>query len=108
MAKIRGEFHAERLGEQAEARFGISRRQTLWPADYFVRFGPPVELIGPDGIVIAQEGDVLFWAGGIGDAVVWLRENRTICAVALSIQRPYRHREWDVADELRLDGLRRR
>jgi hypothetical protein len=73
MAKIRGEFHAEKLGEQAEAWLGINRRQTLWPADYFVRFGPPVELIGPNRNVIAQEGDVLSWAGGIRDAVVWLQ-----------------------------------
>jgi len=69
----RGEFHAEKLGGRAEAWLGRERCPTLWPARYFVRFGPPVEFIGPTGDVLGQEGDVLTWAGGIRGTVVWLQ-----------------------------------
>lgn len=73
MASIRGEFHAEKVGGRAEAWLGKDRRPTLWPADYFVRFGSPNELLGPTGDVVGQEGDVLTWAGGTLDSVCWLQ-----------------------------------
>lgn len=73
MAKIRGQFHAEKHDGRAEAWLGDERRPTLWPDGYFVRFAPRIELIGPGGDVIGQEGDVLTWAGGIRDSVVWLQ-----------------------------------
>jgi hypothetical protein len=73
LAKMSGEFHAVKLGGRAEAWLGEDRRPTLWPAGYFVRFGPPVELIAPSGDVVGQEGDVLPWAGGVRNSVVWLQ-----------------------------------
>lgn len=43
------------------------RRAILWPAGYSATFSP-VQLIGPDGSVIAQEGQQLRASGGYGPA----------------------------------------
>jgi hypothetical protein len=56
-----------------EAWLGEEPRSTLWPDDYFVRLGPPVELIGPTGDVVALQGDTLHFGGGIRDGVLWLQ-----------------------------------
>jgi hypothetical protein len=74
LARIRGEFHAEKLPDgQVEAWLGEKRRPTLWPEGYFVRFGLRAELIGPNGKVVGREGDMLSWAGGHRSTGVWLQ-----------------------------------
>lgn len=73
MASIRGSFHARMTDSGVEAWLGDEPRATLWPEDYFVRLGPPAELIGVTGEVVAREGDTLRWAGGIRDSVTWLQ-----------------------------------
>jgi hypothetical protein len=73
MAGIRGTFHARMTESGIEAWLGDEPRATLWPEDYFVRLGPPAELIGATGAVVAREGDTLRWAGGTRDSVLWLQ-----------------------------------
>jgi hypothetical protein len=59
-----GPFHAARL-ENGEvcAWLGARFRPMLWPGGYRVRLHP-VQLIGPQGQVIANEGDILSSGGG--------------------------------------------
>jgi hypothetical protein len=54
MMGVRGAFHARRTESGVEAWLGEQPRSTLWPDDYFVRFGSPVELIGATGEVVAR------------------------------------------------------
>lgn len=56
-----------------EAWLGEEPYATLWPEDYFVRLGPPAELIGATGEVIAREGDILHFAGGVRGSEKWLQ-----------------------------------
>ena len=64
MAKIWGEFHATLTDDGAQAWLGDSSGLLyLWPLGFRVRFNP-TELIGPEGQVLATEGDVLTFAGG--------------------------------------------
>jgi len=64
MAMIWGEFHATLTDEGARAWLGSnSDLLYLWPLGFRVRFNP-TELIGPEGRVLATEGDLLSFAGG--------------------------------------------
>lgn len=59
-----GPFHATRLKNgQVCAWLGTHFRPTLWPRGYHVRLDP-VQLLGPDGRVIAEAGEVLSTGGG--------------------------------------------
>jgi len=60
-----GPFHAARRDGQVCAWLGDAFRPMLWPAGYQVRLDP-VELIAPDGTVVAREGEKVD-AGGGGD-----------------------------------------
>jgi hypothetical protein len=60
--QVQGEFHAAMTDNGAEAWVG-DRKPTIWPLNYKVRFAP-TELIGPDGSVVAQEGDEITTGGG--------------------------------------------
>jgi hypothetical protein len=73
MMGVRGTFHARMTLAGVEAWLGDEPRDTLWPEDYFVRLGPPAELIGATGTVVAQEGDTLRFAGGMRGSVLWLQ-----------------------------------
>jgi len=73
LARIVGTFHARMTESGIEAWLGDEPRPTLWPEDYFVRFGPPVELIGATGEVIARDGDEIHFAGGFRDSKLWLQ-----------------------------------
>jgi hypothetical protein len=53
MMGIKGAFHARLTASGVEAWLGEEVRATLWPEDYFVRLGPPAELIGATGEVVA-------------------------------------------------------
>jgi hypothetical protein len=63
MAHIHGAFHAEMTPDGARAWLGDERKPTRWPEGCGVRFDP-TELIGPDGAVVAREGDAIAFAGG--------------------------------------------
>jgi hypothetical protein len=64
MAKIWGEFHATLTDDGVRAWLGNnSDLLYLWPLGFRVRFNP-TELIGPEGQVLATEGDLLSFAGG--------------------------------------------
>jgi hypothetical protein len=58
-----GPLHASRRGDQVCAWLGATYRPMLWPEGYSVRLNP-VELIGPNGAVIAREGQTLAVGGG--------------------------------------------
>jgi hypothetical protein len=73
MMGIKGPFHARMTASGIEAWLGEEPRTTLWPEDYFVRLGPPAELIGATGEVVAREGDILRFAGGMQGSVKWLQ-----------------------------------
>lgn len=73
MMGIKGTFHARMTLAGVEAWLGEEPRDTLWPEDYFVRLGPPAELIGATGTVVAREGDTLRFAGGMRGSVLWLQ-----------------------------------
>lgn len=65
LALTGGAFHAARRNGQVCAWLGDAFRPMLWPAGYQVRLDP-VELIAPDGAVVALEGEKVS-AGGGGD-----------------------------------------
>jgi hypothetical protein len=63
-----GAFHASVTGNTACAWIGDTHIPTLWPAGY--RLGTnPIQLIGPDGTVVANEGDVIETGGGFAGSV---------------------------------------
>ena len=62
-----GPFHAARRDGQVCAWLGDSFRPMLWPAGYQVRLDP-VELIAPDGTVVARQGEKVDAGGGGGEA----------------------------------------
>jgi hypothetical protein len=58
-----GAFHASVTGDKVCAWIGDIEGPMLWPAGY--RLGTnPVQLIGPDGTVVANEGDIVQVGGG--------------------------------------------
>jgi hypothetical protein len=61
LTRVRGPFHAEMTTHGARAWLG-EKRPTLWPVGVRVRFNP-TELIGPDGVVVAREGEMLMFLG---------------------------------------------
>lgn len=65
LALTGGPFHAARVNGVVCGWLGTTFRPMLWPAGYQARLDP-VELIAPDGTVIAHEGQELT-AGGGGD-----------------------------------------
>ena len=58
-----GPFHASITGNKACAWIGNVEVPTLWPPGYKVRTNP-IQLIGPDGEVVANEGDTIESGGG--------------------------------------------
>jgi hypothetical protein len=69
LARFVGEFHAVRRADQVQAWIGNRPGWNLWPEGWAVRFDP-LELVDPDGAVIAMEGEQLHAAGGlISDAL---------------------------------------
>jgi hypothetical protein len=63
MALFSGPFHAVLVDGHACAWLGDTKRPSIWPADWQVRFNP-TQLIDPNGHVFANEGDVLSAGGG--------------------------------------------
>jgi hypothetical protein len=62
-ALLFGTFHASVIGDKACAWIGDVERPMLWPAGYRLRTNP-LQLIGPDGAVVANEGDTIHVGGG--------------------------------------------
>ena len=60
-----GTFHAARTPQGACAWIGEKRAAFVWPYGYRVSFDP-VELLDPDGQVVAREGDIVTVGGGFG------------------------------------------
>jgi hypothetical protein len=60
-----GPFHATRRDGHVCAWVGADFHTMLWPANYSVRLRP-VELIAPDGTVVAREGQTVNAGGGGG------------------------------------------
>jgi predicted small secreted protein len=67
-AILSGPFHASITGNKACAWIGSVEMPTLWPPGYKVRTNP-LQLIGPNGEVVANEGDTIeSGGGGVGPA----------------------------------------
>jgi hypothetical protein len=62
-ARFSGPFHASVIGDKACAWIGDVETPTLWPAGYRLETNP-LQLIGPDGTVVANEGDTIHSGGG--------------------------------------------
>jgi len=73
MLGIKGPLHARTTASGIDAWLGEEPQATLWPEDYFVRLGPPAELIGATGEVLAREGEILSFAGCMRGSVKWLQ-----------------------------------
>jgi hypothetical protein len=63
-ACLDGRFRAVRHGDQVEAWLGGRRGWHTWPEGWRVRFDP-VELIDPNGRVVARAGEMVRSAGGL-------------------------------------------
>jgi hypothetical protein len=62
-AALSGAFHASVIGDKACAWIGDVETPMLWPAGYRLETNP-LQLIGPDGTVVANEGDAMHAGGG--------------------------------------------
>jgi hypothetical protein len=62
---VAGPFHALLTPTGVKAWVGEERCPMTWPDGFSVRLDP-IELLGPDGHVLAREGDVLYATGGRG------------------------------------------
>ena len=61
-----GPFHALLTPTGVTAWVGAERCPMTWPDGFSVRLEDSIELLGPDGQVLAREGDVLYATGGMG------------------------------------------